>query len=48
MFEEIVFDPRIDKHLFNAYKTAIEAKAFPNRVVQSVLYKPPEELIVKI
>jgi len=48
MFDEIVFDPRVDKHLFNAYKTAVEAKGFPGRVAQSNLYKPPQELIIKI
>ena len=48
LFDEIVFDPRVDRHLYNAYKTAVVAKGFPNRVTQSLLYKPPEELLIRI
>ncbi len=48
IFDEIVFDPRVDKHLFGAYKTTIEAKGFPGRVAQSVLYRPPKELLIRI
>ena len=48
IFDEIVFDPRVDKHLFSAYKTAVVAKGFPGRVDQSVLYKPPAELLIRI
>jgi hypothetical protein len=48
VFDEIVFDPRVDKHLFGAYKTAVVAKGFPGRVAQSVLYKPPKELLIRL
>jgi len=48
MFDEIVFDPRVDKHLFSAYKTAVIAKGFPGKVTQSILYRPPKELLIKV
>jgi len=48
IFDEVVFDPRVDKHLYGAYKTAVVAKGFPGRVAQSVLYKPPKELLIRI
>jgi len=48
MFDEIVFDPRVDKYLFDAYKTAVVAKGFHGRVVQSSLYKPPRGLLISL
>lgn len=48
MFDEIVFDPRVDKHLFSAYKAAVVAMGFPGKVTQSTLYRPPQGLLIKI
>jgi len=48
LFDEIVFDPRINPHLFNAYKTALEVKEYPNSIRKSVLYKPPKGLLISI
>lgn len=48
IFDEIVFDPRVDRHLFGAYKAAVVAKGFPGKVTQSVIYRPPQGLIIKI
>ena len=48
MFDEVVFDPRVDKHLFNAYKSAVQAKGFQGRIAQSTLYRPPQEMLIKI
>ena len=48
MFDEIVFDPRMDPHLYAAYKAAVSAKNFRGRVAQSVLYKPPQDLLISI
>lgn len=48
LFDEIVFDPRMDIHLYEAYASAVEKKNFIGRVAQSVLYKPPRELLIKM
>ncbi|MGF1713231.1 hypothetical protein L4C37_22055 [Vibrio kagoshimensis] len=48
LFDEIVFDPRINDHLFDAYKTALEAKNFKKSIRKSVMYKPPKALMVNI
>lgn len=48
MFDEIVFDPRMDAHLYVAYEAAVKAKNFSGRVAQSVLYKPPRELLIRV
>jgi hypothetical protein len=48
LFDEIVFDPRMDTHLYEAYKAAVIAKKFIGRVAQSVLYKPPQELLIRM
>jgi hypothetical protein len=48
MFDEIVFDPRVDKHLFSAYKAAVVAMGFLGKVTQSTLYRPPQGLLIKI
>jgi hypothetical protein len=47
-FDEIVFDPRMDAHLYGAYEAAVRAKGFGGRVAQSVLYKPPRELLIRM
>lgn len=48
VFDEIVFDPRLDRHLYAAYESAVKAKKFSGRVAQSVLYKPPRELFIRM
>ena len=48
IIEEIVFDPRLDKRLFEAYKHAVALYGYSNRVDQSSLYKPPPELLVRL
>ena len=48
IFDEIVFDPRMDTHLYEAYEAAVKAKKFTGRVAQSVLYKPPRELLISM
>lgn len=48
LFDEIVFDPRISPHLFNAYKIALEAKGYASSIRKSVLYKPPKSLVISI
>lgn len=48
LFEEIVFDPRMDENLFMALKDAIIARGFKNRAGKSVLYKPPKNLRITL
>ncbi|HKI55431.1 MAG TPA: DUF2971 domain-containing protein [Anaerolineales bacterium] len=48
LFEEIVFDPRMDRLMYEAYKKAVTGSGFVNRVAQSVLYRPPEGLRIGI
>ena len=48
LFDEIVFDPRVDKHLFSAYKNAVIAKGFLGKVSQSNLYELPQKLEIKV
>lgn len=44
LFEEIIFDPRLDEELCEAYMAATKAKGFTGRVAQSVLYQVPSAL----
>lgn len=48
LFEEIIFDPRMDVELVLAYKLAIKDKKFSNRVDQSSLYEAPKGLTIQI
>jgi len=47
LFDEIVFDPRINKLLFSAYKLALREKKYKKSIRQSVLYRIPKGLISK-
>lgn len=47
-FDEIIFDPRMDAELYEAYKAAIKAKGFTNRIDQSVLYRLPPNLSIQL
>ncbi|MBI5557669.1 MAG: DUF2971 domain-containing protein [Deltaproteobacteria bacterium] len=44
LFEEVIFDPRMDKELVNAYTLAIKEKKYQNPVAQSKLYQLPNDL----
>lgn len=44
IFDEVIFDPRMDAELYEAYKAAVKAKGFTNRIDQSVLYRLPRDL----
>lgn len=44
LFDEVVFDPRMNNHIFQAYKDAVYSKGFKNSVRQSVMYQLPKEL----
>lgn len=48
LFDSIVFDPRMDTHLYQAYESAVKAKNFSKHVSQSMLYKPPRELLIRM
>ncbi|WP_296936258.1 DUF2971 domain-containing protein [uncultured Marinobacter sp.] len=48
LFDEIVFDPRINEHLFEAYKAALKNKGYSNSIRQSVMYQPPKGLQISI
>lgn len=48
LFDEIVFDPRINKHLFDAYSNAIKSKGYKNSIRQSVMYQIPKGLQISI
>lgn len=44
IFDEIVFDPRMNKHIYKAYSDLLISQDFKGRVSQSVLYQLPKEL----
>lgn len=44
LFDEVVFDPRMNNHIFHAYKDAVHAKGFRKPIRQSVMYQLPPEL----
>lgn len=48
LFDSIVFDPRMDIYLYQAYESAVKEKKFRGWVSQSVLYKPPKELLIRM
>lgn len=48
LFEEVVFDPRINKHLFTAYKSFLRKKDYKKSIRQSVMYQVPKGLRVSI
>ena len=48
LFDRITFDPRMDPELRNAYRLAIKAKGFKNRVTTSSLYQAPQGLVFSL
>ena len=48
LFDEIVFDPRINEHLFCSYRDSLKAKGYKKSIRQSVMYKVPKGLRINI
>ena len=46
VFDEIIFDPRMNTHIFESYSESIKGKGYKNRVARSVMYQLPKELSV--
>lgn len=44
VFDEIVFDPRMNKHIYNSYAQSILSNGYSKRVAQSLMYQLPKEL----
>ena len=44
VFDEIVFDPRMNQHIYKAYSELLISQGFAGRVSKSVLYQLPKEL----
>lgn len=44
LFEEIVFDPRMDDDLVTLYEDVLRKYSFKNRIAKSVLYQVPKNL----
>lgn len=47
LFDEVVFDPRINAHLFDSYKNSLEKKGYRKSIRQSVMYQVPKNLVLK-
>jgi len=47
LFDEIVFDPRINEHLFDSYKNSLVKKGYDKSIRQSVMYQIPKNLVLK-
>ncbi|WP_444904218.1 DUF2971 domain-containing protein [Microbulbifer sp. CnH-101-E] len=45
LFEEVVFDPRIDEPLYEAYKSALLGHGYSGKIAKSTLYHLPNELM---
>jgi hypothetical protein len=48
LFDEVVFDPRINDYLFDAYKTALVKNNYSKSIRKSVMYQPPKALRISI
>ncbi len=48
LFDEIVFDPRINEHLFASYQSSLKNKGYKKSIRQSVMYQVPKELRISI
>ena len=44
IFDEVVFDPRMNDHIYQAYNEAIKSKGYKKSVRKSVMYQLPKEL----
>lgn len=42
VFDEIIFDPRINEHLYESFKTSIKARGYKKRVKKSLMYQLPK------
>jgi len=48
LFDEIVFDPRINKYLFATYQNSLKNKGYKKSIRQSVMYQVPNGLRISI
>jgi len=48
IFEQAIFDPRMDRSLYDTRKAVLEASGYTNKIGQSILYRPPPGLIIRI
>ncbi len=48
LFDEVVFDPRINKHLFESYRDSLKSKGYKKSIRQSVMYQIPKGLRIRI
>jgi hypothetical protein len=45
VFDEIIFDPRMNEHIYESYSQSVLAKGFKGRVAKSTMYQLPIGLI---
>jgi hypothetical protein len=48
LIEQIVFDPRLNRHLYKVYKDYLRRLNYVGKIIQSSLYKAPENIFVKL
>ncbi|MDD4871298.1 MAG: DUF2971 domain-containing protein [Kiritimatiellae bacterium] len=48
VIDEIVFDSRMDEHLYSVFSAWFKERNFSGSLYQSKLYKPPQRFIVRI
>lgn len=48
LFDRVLFDPRMDESLRDAYREALESLGCDVEVRRSTLYDPPENMRIKI
>ena len=48
VFDDIVCDPRMNEHLYRVYESYFRQHQFQGDISLSKLYRPPENLIIKI
>jgi len=48
LIDQIVFDPRMNKHLYELYKDWLKHMNFNKGIIQSGLYKAPANIVINI
>ncbi len=48
LYDEIVFDPRINKYIFDSYRNSLKTKGYKKSIRQSVMYQVPKDLRISI
>lgn len=48
LFEQAIFDPRMDRTKYRDAKNELRSHGYRNTIGQSLLYRPPPELIIKL